>query len=235
MLFKSALFVSLAASALAEGAEPVQADTVILGTEGRVKGAVAGNTAVLGTEGTVNGAVSVLDDVVNGKKEDGKDGSPSPQDQALLQNVLSLLHKTEPGLNTVVLGSEGTVNGAVSGLDGILKMREATAAPVNEKRDNNNDDSSITADVDVRVELKQLLDNLLNGGPSPPNSRPPLPLPHRATHQYLNSSYTSSQLGPLQNILGVVGLDQLFSGLLGNLGGARSGNVGGLLAGLGRL
>ncbi|GAA5859844.1 hypothetical protein JCM8547_004355 [Rhodosporidiobolus lusitaniae] len=225
-------------------------NTVVLGTEGTLNGAVSGlddvlkkrddipllpgllsllnkvypglNTAVLGTEFTLNGAVSGLDDVL--KKRSADIPEHVKRDLTLFNGLLSLLNKTYPGLNTIVLGTQGTLNGVVSGLDDVLKKRDPT----------------ITAA--AKVDLTNVLNNLLGSGTTSILSSSQLsqvtnllaPLSSvTQLNSLLGSSFSGSQFTQLNSLLGLTQLNGLLSGLLGGLLGGSSGNLLGGLGGLG--
>ncbi|BGP17244.1 hypothetical protein JCM10213_000074 [Rhodosporidiobolus nylandii] len=244
-------------------------NTVVLGTEGTLNGAVSGlddvlkkrspdeplfqgllsllnkvypglNTVVLGTEGTVNGAVSGLDDVL-------KKRSP---DEPLFQGLLSLLNKAYPGLNTAVLGTEGAVNGAVSGLDDVLKKRATTATNTQTASGDASSSTTVTTDdipdntADIKVNLNNVLNNLLDGGSIsavPADQLNQLRgllslLDTAGLNNFLGSSFSAGQINTVSNILGVNNLiGGLFGGLLGGNTGGDGNLLGGLLGGLGRL
>ncbi|GAA6052088.1 hypothetical protein JCM3770_006625 [Rhodotorula araucariae] len=90
------------------------------------------NQVVTGVENTATGAVKGLDDIL---KRDLSDNEK--REIALLPGLQALLLKLYPGLNGAVVSTENLLKDAVGGLDKTLKKREATAAPVNEKRDSN--------------------------------------------------------------------------------------------------
>ncbi|GAA5824321.1 hypothetical protein JCM11251_000376, partial [Rhodosporidiobolus azoricus] len=79
------------------------------------------NTAVFGVENLANGAVNGLDGILK-KREAGQELTEVEKRQlALFPGLLSTLNQIYPGLNIAVGGVEHTLNGAVSGLDTILK------------------------------------------------------------------------------------------------------------------
>ncbi|GJN91396.1 hypothetical protein Rhopal_004417-T1 [Rhodotorula paludigena] len=96
-----------------------------------------------GLGGTVDSALTDVDKIL---KRDASDAEK--RDLGLILQLQQLLRNAAPHLETTLGGVGGTVDSALTDVDKILK-RDATAAPVNEKRD-----------LGLILQLQQLLRNL---------------------------------------------------------------------------